>query len=108
MSAATTTTIIIDSLTTMVGFAALIIASHRGLQSLGRVLTLGMGCCLLSALVLPNLPLLWRRREAEDRESWAESADADDGEPSEHSLSEDFWPSQPHSVAARRHWDAAA
>lgn len=107
MSPATTTTIIIDSLTTMVGFAALIIASHRGLQSLGRVLTLGMGCCLMSALVLPNLPLLWRRR-SEDCQSLAESAGADDGEPGEHSLGEDFWPAQPQSVAARRHWDAAA
>ena len=37
MSAATTTAVIINSLTTMVGFAALMIASHQGLQSLGRV-----------------------------------------------------------------------
>jgi hypothetical protein len=59
MSAATTTAVIINSLTTMVGFAALMVASHQGLQSLGRVLTIGMSCCLLSALVLPNLFLLW-------------------------------------------------
>jgi hypothetical protein len=41
----------------MVGFGALMIASHQGLQSLGRVLTIAMGCCLLSSLVLPNLLL---------------------------------------------------
>ncbi len=58
MSAATTTAVIINSLTTMVGFAALMIASHQGLLSLGRVLTIGMSCCLMSALVLPNLLLL--------------------------------------------------
>ena len=31
------------------------IASHRGLHSLGRVLTLGMACCLLSCMVMPSL-----------------------------------------------------
>ena len=59
MSSATTTAVIINSLTTMVGFAALMVANHQGLQSLGRVLTIGMSCCLLSALVLPNLFVLW-------------------------------------------------
>ena len=38
MSAATTTAVILNSLTTMVGFAALMVASHQGLWSLGRVL----------------------------------------------------------------------
>jgi hopanoid biosynthesis associated RND transporter like protein HpnN len=60
MSAATTTAVLINSLTTMVGFAALMVANHQGLQSLGRVLTIGMSCCLMSALVLPNLFLLWQ------------------------------------------------
>ncbi len=45
----------VNALTTMVGFGALMIASHQGLQSLGRVLTIAMGCCLLSSLILPNL-----------------------------------------------------
>jgi uncharacterized iron-regulated membrane protein len=42
------------------------VASHQGLQSLGRVLTLGVTCCLLtSILTLPAL-LMWftRRRTA--------------------------------------------
>ena len=38
MSTATTTAVILNSLTTMVGFAALMVASHQGLWSLGRVL----------------------------------------------------------------------
>ena len=50
----------VNSLTTMVGFGALMIANHRGLQSLGRVLTLSMGCCLICSLLLPNLLVLGR------------------------------------------------
>jgi hypothetical protein len=36
------------------------IANHQGLQSLGRVLTISMGCCLFCSLVLPNLLVLGR------------------------------------------------
>jgi predicted RND superfamily exporter protein len=70
MSAATTTAVILNSLTTMVGFAALMVASHQGLWSLGRVLTIGMSCCLMCALVLPNVLVLWPqgRQAAGDRE----------------------------------------
>lgn len=40
--------------TSMVGFGCLMIARHRGLFSLGLVLTLGIGACLLvSTLLLP-------------------------------------------------------
>ncbi len=54
-----------DSLTTIVGFGALMIASHQGLQSLGRVLIIGVSCCLFTAMVmLPALLTLisWNRR----------------------------------------------
>lgn len=48
--------ILIASLTTMIGFGSLALASHRGLASLGLVLLLGVGSCLLtSTVVLPNL-----------------------------------------------------
>jgi len=48
--------ILIASLTTMVGFGSLALASHRGMSSLGLVLLLGVGSCLItSTLVLPNL-----------------------------------------------------
>ena len=48
--------ILIASLTTMIGFGSLALASHRGLASLGAVLLLGVGSCLVtSTVVLPNL-----------------------------------------------------
>lgn len=47
--------VVVNTLTTMVGFGALMIANHQGLQSLGRVLTISMGCCMFNALLLPNL-----------------------------------------------------
>ncbi|MEW5766520.1 MAG: MMPL family transporter [bacterium] len=47
-------------LTTMVGFAALLLAKYRGLNSMGSLALLGMGSTLVSALlVLPSL-LQWR------------------------------------------------
>ena len=52
--------VVVNSLTTMVGFGGLMIANHQGLQSLGRVLTISMGCCLFSSLMLPNLLVLGR------------------------------------------------
>ena len=52
--------ILIASLTTMIGFGSLALASHRGLSSLGVVLLLGVGSCLItSTLVLPNLLVLF-------------------------------------------------
>jgi predicted RND superfamily exporter protein len=51
--------ILVASLTTMVGFGSLALASHRGLASLGLVLLLGVGACLVaSTVVLPNLLIL--------------------------------------------------
>lgn len=48
--------VILTSLTTIMGFGTLMIAQHRGLQSLGMVLSLGVGCCgLTSLLLLPAL-----------------------------------------------------
>jgi hypothetical protein len=53
--------ILIASLTTMIGFGSLILASHRGLASLGTILILGVGGCLIaSTVVLPNLLVAFR------------------------------------------------
>jgi hopanoid biosynthesis associated RND transporter like protein HpnN len=67
MSPATSVAVMLNTLTTMVGYAVLIIADHRGLQSLGRVLTIGMTCCLFSSLVILPPLLAWvsRRRGVE-------------------------------------------
>jgi len=48
--------IVIASLTTMIGFGSLALASHRGMWSLGVALLLGVAACLItSTLVLPNM-----------------------------------------------------
>jgi hopanoid biosynthesis associated RND transporter like protein HpnN len=59
MSAATGVAVVLNTLTTMVGFGVLMVADHRGLQSLGRVLTIGMTCCLFSSLVILPALLAW-------------------------------------------------
>lgn len=68
MSRWTATAIVLTSLTTMVGFGSLMMAEHRGLQSLGRVLSLGVACCLFTSLVPLPACLTWlsrNRRPAE-------------------------------------------
>jgi hopanoid biosynthesis associated RND transporter like protein HpnN len=67
--------VVVNSLTTMVGFGALMIANHKGLQSLGRVLTISMGCCLLSSLLLPNLLVLGRFKNDDDDAEYDDSED---------------------------------
>ena len=65
ISASTAISILITQLTTAVGFGSMMIASHRGLQSLGRVLVIGMTCCLIaSVVVLPALLNLCTRGES--------------------------------------------
>ncbi len=68
LSSSTATAVLITSLTTMVGFGSLMVASHRGLQSLGRVLTIGVCCCLLTSIVMLPALLSWltRNRTFED------------------------------------------
>jgi predicted RND superfamily exporter protein len=62
----TANAVFINSLGNMVGFGSLMIASHKGLQSLGLVLSLGMACVLLSALAMPSLLMLLNRRCTDD------------------------------------------
>lgn len=63
LSPSTAVAVMIDSLTTIVGFGSLMIASHRGLASLGRVLTIGVAACLFASFVmLPALLRLATRR----------------------------------------------
>ncbi len=51
--------ILIASLTTMIGFGSLTLADHSGMRSLGIVLLLGVGACLLTSMVLlPNVLIL--------------------------------------------------
>jgi hypothetical protein len=63
MTASTFNSLILTSLTSMAGFGSLMVASHRGLGSLGLVLVIGLASCLFVALIaLPaTLTLLSRR-----------------------------------------------
>ncbi len=54
--------IMVAALTTILGFGTLMIASHRGLASLGLILTLGVTCCMLTALVFLPALLSFRRQ----------------------------------------------
>ncbi len=77
ISRSTALSVLTTSLTTMIGFGSMMIASHKGLQSLGRVLVIGVGCCMLTSLVvLPALLSFWSKNEKErdDKLSAPESA----------------------------------
>ncbi|MDR3108379.1 MAG: MMPL family transporter [Planctomycetaceae bacterium] len=66
MSTSTASAVLITALTTMLGFGTLMIASHRGLQSLGRVLVIGITCTLFTSLiVLPSVLALFTSRNKE-------------------------------------------
>jgi predicted RND superfamily exporter protein len=56
MSSSTVRSIVLTSTTSIVGFGSLMIASHRGLFSLGLVLTVGVTAAMMTSLVaLPSL-----------------------------------------------------
>jgi hopanoid biosynthesis associated RND transporter like protein HpnN len=50
--------ILVMALTNMISFGTLMISGHRGLAGLGFILTLGVSCCMLTALIF--LPALLR------------------------------------------------
>jgi hypothetical protein len=56
LAATTGKGIAVSALTTVLGFGALMVSSHRGLSSLGFVLALGVTTCMVAALVM--LPAL--------------------------------------------------
>jgi len=56
--------VLVKAMTTMIGFGTLMISSERGLVGLGLILTLGVGCSMLTALVfLPAVLHLRARRQ---------------------------------------------
>lgn len=62
LSESTAGAIVLTSLTTMIGFGSLMISDHRGIRSLGIVLTIGVGCCLVTSVVLLPAVLSWISR----------------------------------------------
>jgi hypothetical protein len=62
--------VLVKALTTMIGFGTLMISSERGLVGLGLILTLGVGCSMLTALILLPAALHLRTpREAPEARS---------------------------------------
>lgn len=61
--------VIVSGLTTIAGFASLALGKHQGIQSLGLVMSIGVGACMLGALtVLPALlALLFTRGRNEEK-----------------------------------------
>jgi predicted RND superfamily exporter protein len=58
--------VLVKALTTMIGFGTLMISRQRGLSGLGFCLTLGVACCMVSALVfLPAVLRVLARRKLE-------------------------------------------
>jgi hopanoid biosynthesis associated RND transporter like protein HpnN len=54
LSKSTGKAVIVSGLTTIAGFGSLILAEHRGIESLGYVMSTGTACCMIAALtVLP-------------------------------------------------------
>ncbi len=78
LSHATGRGIMVKALTTILGFGTLMLAQHRGMAGLGLALTIGVTCCMLTALVF--LPALLgviseqRRHAAELPESKRDAA----------------------------------
>ena len=58
--------VVLSSLTTMIGFGSLMVADHQGVHSLGLVLSLGVGCCLIASItVLPSILKLCTEKDWE-------------------------------------------
>jgi len=75
ISASTANAVLVDALTTILGFGALMVASHRGLESLGRLLTIGVTTCTVTSLVFLPAVLTWLRWGTSTEEGVAGSDD---------------------------------
>ena len=62
MGSSTPLAISLANLSTLAAFGSMMLSPHPGLASLGYTLTIGMGCTLLSALVVLPAILAWARR----------------------------------------------
>src|SRR4030095_2404420 len=72
--------VLLNGVTTMVGFGSLMIASHQGIFSLGLLLTLGSFCGMVAALVvLPVILQLLRATPAESVVALGQSSAAEGG-----------------------------
>jgi predicted RND superfamily exporter protein len=84
LTAGTGKGITITSLTTMIGFGALMLARHRGIFSLGLVMTMGIGLTMIVCLTLMPAWLELRRRGRQARNGDASGPDVDGGPEQRH------------------------
>lgn len=78
LDASTASAMVVTSLTNMVGFGSLMLASHRGLFSVGLVLTIGVACTLFVSLTtLPAILSILTREPAPRAKKSKETTDAD-------------------------------
>jgi hopanoid biosynthesis associated RND transporter like protein HpnN len=75
--------VVVNTLTTMVGFGALMIADHQGLKSLGRALTISMAFNMFNSLILPNLIVAGRFFDESETEE-------EEGEDYEHDYHDEY------------------
>ena len=65
--------VLVSALTTMVGFGSLVLGKHQGIASLGFVMAVGTGTCMVAAVTfLPavlNLRMRWQARRAKGEPS---------------------------------------
>jgi uncharacterized protein len=73
-SPSTINAIVMTSLTSMIGFGSMMVATHRGLYSVGLVLVVGVACCLFVSLVTLPALLTW----ISNREQASDSVSIDD------------------------------
>ena len=67
--------VLVSGLTSMAGFGSLILAQHRGIHSLGCVMTAGLATCMIAGLTfLPALLNLLMRPQATTKQPSADNA----------------------------------
>ncbi len=67
--------VLVSGLTTIAGFGSLILAKHRGIESLGYVMSVGVATCMIAGLTfLPALLNLLQRRNQQNKQPSADNA----------------------------------
>ncbi len=77
-SASVINAILVNSTTTMVGFGSMMIAAHRGLYSLGLVLTIGVGTSMLVSIIMVPAILTYITRGRAEQPAIDEFTSTDD------------------------------
>lgn len=73
--------VLVSGLTTIAGFGSLVLAEHRGIASLGLVMSIGVATCMIAGVTfLPALlNLMMRRTDAENKQPSGDNAQSPPG-----------------------------